>query len=92
MIAQTLGWIATFLFTVCYVPQIAKTLRTGKLDGLSITMLAVQFIANIVALEYAILIEQPPLVIKYVLAILFVGGTLAAVGIVWLHQNYGKAR
>lgn len=88
MIAQILGWIATVLFTVCYVPQIVKTIRTGKLDGLSVPMLWIQFAANCIAFEYAVLIHQDPLIIKYILAIGFVGATLASVGYVWIWRRF----
>lgn len=69
--ASLLGWVATFLFTICYVPQIVKTLRSKSVEGLSFLLLFIQFIANIIALWYASLIDQPPLQVKYVLGILF---------------------
>ncbi|MSU73611.1 PQ-loop repeat-containing protein [Candidatus Kaiserbacteria bacterium] len=69
--ALSLGWLATFLFTVCYIPQIIKTFKTKSVEGLSFALLFIQFVANIVALWYATLINQPPLIIKYVLGILF---------------------
>jgi len=68
---QVLGWTATTLFTICYIPQILKTYRTGVIDGLSFRLLLIQFIANIVALCYATLIKQPPLQLKYTLAMIF---------------------
>ena len=68
-----LGWVATTLFTVCYIPQIIKTYKTKTVDGLSFRLLFISFIANIVALNYAILIKQPPLQIKYALALIFLG-------------------
>ena len=70
-LASILGWIATFLFTVCYIPQIIKTYRTKTVDGLSFRLFGISFIANIVALWYATLIAQPPLQIKYILALIF---------------------
>jgi len=75
---QLLGWIATFLFTICYVPQIIKTTRMKTLDGVSIVMFLVQLIANVVALWYAILISQPPLIFKYALGIIFLSIVLWA--------------
>ena len=61
------------LFTVCYIPQIAKTWRTRTVEGLSFRLLLISFVANIIALWYATLITQPPLQIKYILALVFVG-------------------
>jgi MtN3 and saliva related transmembrane protein len=72
-LSDVLGWTATAMFTICYIPQISKTCRTKTIDGLSFRLLFISFLANIVALWYAILIKQSPLQIKYILAIVFVG-------------------
>ena len=69
-LASILGWTATALFTVCYIPQIIKTYKTKTVDGLSFRLLWISFVANIIALWYATLIEQPPLQIKYVLGLI----------------------
>jgi uncharacterized protein with PQ loop repeat len=82
-IAQTLGWIATVLFTICYIPQIVKTRKSGTVEGLSFLLLFIMFIANIVALIYATLIEQPPLQIKYTLALIFLSVCLVIYIRVW---------
>jgi MtN3 and saliva related transmembrane protein len=73
---QALGWAATTLFTFCYIPQIIKTYRTKTVDGLSFGLLLISFIANIVALCYAILIKQRPLQIKYILGMVFLSGCI----------------
>ncbi|MBI4354542.1 MAG: PQ-loop repeat-containing protein [Candidatus Omnitrophica bacterium] len=73
---QVLGWTATTLFTICYIPQMMKTYRTKTVDGLSFRLLLISFIANIVALCYATLIKQPPLQIKYTLALVLLGGCI----------------
>lgn len=73
---QLLGWIATILFTICYIPQIVKISRSKKIDGVSETFFVIQCIANSVALIYAIQIGQWPLEVKYVLGILFVSAVL----------------
>ncbi len=70
-LADVLGWTATTLFTVCYIPQILKTHRTRTVEGLSFRLLFISFVANIVAFCYATLIQQRPLQVKYVLALLF---------------------
>lgn len=68
---QILGWTATILFTICYIPQIIKTYKSNTIDGLSFWLLFISFIANIVALVYATMINQAPLQIKYSLALIF---------------------
>jgi len=89
-IDQILGWTATFLFTVCYVPQILKTLRSGTIGGLSLVMLMVQVAADTVALAYATMIAQPALQVKYTLALLFLAGTFTAVWRVWSQKRHGQ--
>ncbi len=70
-LTATLGWVATTLFTICYIPQIVKTARTNTVDGLSFWLLFISLIANMVALWYAARIAQTPLIVKYVGGIIF---------------------
>ncbi len=68
-IAQILGWIATFLFSIMVIPQIIKTIKSKDTSGISLLFFIIFLVANIIALIYAILISQPPLIIKYIIAI-----------------------
>ena len=70
-LANILGWLATILFSICYIPQIIKTYKTESVKGLSFLLLFISFIANIIALWYAFLIEQQPLQVKYILGLVF---------------------
>jgi MtN3 and saliva related transmembrane protein len=72
-LVDILGWSATILFTVCYIPQMLKTYKTKTIDGLSFRLLFISFVANIIALCYATLIKQRPLQVKYILAMIFLG-------------------
>lgn len=69
-LAQILGWIATILFTLMLLPQIIKTIRTKSTKGVSLALFVIYLIANLIAFIYAIMINEPPLIIKYDLAIL----------------------
>lgn len=89
-LADVLGWIATFLFTVCYIPQILKTYRTKTVDGLSFWLLFISFIANIIALCYAVLIRQKPLQVKYILALIFLGICLFLYAKVYLTEKRAR--
>ncbi len=82
-LASILGWTATFLFTICYIPQILKTWRTNTIDGLSFRLLFISFVANIIALAYATLIAQPPLQIKYILGLFFLSICIFSYGKVY---------
>ena len=69
-IAQILGWTATFLFSIMVIPQIIKTLKSKDTSGVSLLLFIIFLIANIIALVYAVMISQPPLIIKYIIAII----------------------
>ena len=70
-LSQILGYTATFLFTIMIIPQVLKTLKKQSVEDVSIGMFIVALVANCIALWYALLINQNPLVIKYVLGIIF---------------------
>ncbi len=68
-IAQILGWIATLLFSIMLIPQMIKTLKEKDTSGVSLFLFLIYLVANVIALSYALLIEQKPLIIKYSIAI-----------------------
>jgi MtN3 and saliva related transmembrane protein len=72
-----LGWTQTILFSIVLIPQIIKTWKIKKVDEISILVFILSLIANIIALWYAILITQPPLIFKYI-----TGGILCFIYIV----------
>ena len=69
ILSDILGWTATVMFSLMYIPQIIKTMKTQSIKDISLPMFLVGFSANIVALIYSILIHQPPLEIKYAVAL-----------------------
>lgn len=69
-IAQILGWTATFLFSIMVIPQIIKTLKSKDTNGVSLLLFVIFLAANTIALVYAIMIDQQPLIIKYIIAII----------------------
>ena len=68
-LSQILGYIATTLFSVMFIPQIKKTLQTKSVDDVSAGMFVTGLVANVIALCYATMIKQPPLQIKYTIAL-----------------------
>jgi MtN3 and saliva related transmembrane protein len=83
-LAQILGWIATFLFSIMIIPQMIKTIRSKDTSGVSLLLFIIFLIANIIALIYAVLISQPPLIFKYIIAILT---TVAYIGIFLFYNS-----
>ena len=69
-LSQILGWTATILFSIMIVPQMIKTIRTKDTEGVSLFLFIIFLTANVVALVYAILINQFPLMFKYSFAIM----------------------
>lgn len=72
-LSQILGWIATFLFTIMFIPQVLTTLKNRCVKNVSLSMFVLGFIANIIALIYSIMIDQPPLQIKYLISLIVIG-------------------
>ncbi len=68
-LAQVLGWIATILFSIMIIPQMIKTIQSKDTKGVSLLLFVIYLVANIIALAYAFLISQSPLIIKYAIAI-----------------------
>lgn len=68
--SQILGWVATILFSIMLIPQIMKTIKTKDTSGVSLALFIIYFNANVVALIYAYMINQPPLILKYAIGII----------------------
>ena len=88
-ITQILGWTATVLFSIMVIPQIIKTIRLKDTNGVSLMLFIIYLIANIIALFYAVLITQPPLIIKYVVAI---DTTLIYIGLFYVYRKRANSR
>jgi len=72
-LSQILGYTATTIFSLMYIPQIWKTIKMKSIDDVSLPMFIMGFIGNVVALCYATIIKQPPLQIKYIIALIAIG-------------------
>ena len=86
-ISQILGWTATVLFSIMIIPQMIKTIKSKDTNGVSLILFIIFLIANIIALIYAVLIFQYPLIIKYSLAIIT---TIAYITIFLFYFNKNK--
>ncbi|OIO42077.1 hypothetical protein AUJ62_01485 [Candidatus Pacearchaeota archaeon CG1_02_32_21] len=86
-LAQILGWIATILFSVMIIPQMIKTIKSKDTKGVSLLLFVSYLIANIIAITYASLIMQYPLIIKYAIAIIT---TIIYIGIFFYYRKISK--
>jgi len=87
--AQVLGWIATFLFSIMIIPQMIKTIKMKDTRGVSLLLFVIFLVASTIALIYALLISQPPLVIKYVIAMITTG---VYIGLYWRYFKKEKKK
>ncbi|MBI2582464.1 PQ-loop repeat-containing protein [Candidatus Woesearchaeota archaeon] len=79
-----LGWVATFLFSIMIIPQMIKTIKLKDTSGVSLLLFIIYFVANIIALVYAFLIYQPPLIMKYIIALIT---TIIYLGLYWVYYK-----
>ena len=86
-LAQILGWTATILFSVMIIPQIIKTIKSRDTKGVSLLLFIIYLVANIIAIIYALLINQYPLIIKYSIAIVT---TVFYIGIFFYYWKNSK--
>jgi MtN3 and saliva related transmembrane protein len=86
-ITQILGWVATILFSIMLIPQILKTVRSKEIKGVSLLLFITYLVANIIALIYAYLIDELPLIIKY-----FIGIITAEIYIIVFIWFYKKSK
>lgn len=86
-LAQFLGWIATILFIVMIIPQIIKTIKIQNTKGVSLWFYIIFLIANIIALIYALMINQFPLIFKYSITILV---AMFYIAVYFIYVNYKK--
>ena len=88
-ISQILGWTATILFSIMLLPQIIKTMKMKSTEGVSLSLFVIYLIANIIAIIYAFLIGQYPLIIKYNIAIIT---TIFYISIYAIYFKKGKKK
>ena len=86
--AQILGWIATFLFSIMIIPKMIKTIKRKDTSGVSLMLFVIFLVANVIALTYAFMIDQSPLIIKYTIAIIT---TLIYIGLYFYYTIQKKA-
>ena len=48
------GWIYTLCFAICYIPQIVKSIRTKKVDDISVSLFVLSLLGYISAIIYTL--------------------------------------
>jgi len=71
MILSCCGWIGSFLFSVCAIPQSWKCYKDKNAHGISWTFLALWFFGEILTFIYVLFtIHSLPLLLNYVISML----------------------
>jgi len=48
------GWIYTLCFAICYIPQIVKSIRTKKVNDISVSLFILSLLGYISAIIYTL--------------------------------------
>lgn len=81
---DALGYLAAVLGTLCWLPQVAKTLRTRAVADLSLATNLLLLTTIPLWLAYGILLDQWPLILTNLFSAVCVGAIVAA-KLVWGH-------
>lgn len=68
---DAIGYIASFLIVICYLPQIYKIITTKEAKNISIEMYLLLFLGQILYTFYGILKHDVPIIV-----VNLIGGTL----------------
>jgi len=74
---------------IMIIPQMVKTIKLKDTSGVSLMLFIIFLVANTIALAYALLINQMPLIIKYAIAITT---TLIYLGLYGYYYNKKKSK
>lgn len=66
---EIVGFIAAFLTTAAFLPQVYKTWKTKDVSGLSLPMLLMFFVGIVLWLIYAVYINSPSMIMANVITI-----------------------
>ena len=83
---ELFGWLYTICFAICYIPQIAKTLTTKKVEDISISLFGLSLIGYLSALIYTI----NELDSNYILLLNYLFGGMCSLIMIILYFVYKK--
>ncbi|MCG8332762.1 MAG: PQ-loop repeat-containing protein [Chitinophagales bacterium] len=81
---EYIGWLGSFLFAVCALPQVIQTFRTKKSDDLNSLFLLMWFLGEVFTLWYIVMedflnnIRHYPLYFNYIFNLLLLSYLLFA--------------
>lgn len=78
VLAETIGFIAAILGTICWLPQTIKTWRTRETKDLSLSANLLVLATVALWLIYGIAIDAWPLIVANVISVILVGAIVTA--------------
>ncbi|MET1411538.1 SemiSWEET transporter [Roseibium sp. HPY-6] len=78
ILAETIGFIAAILGTICWLPQTIKTWRTRETKDLSLSANLLVLATVALWLIYGIAIDAWPLIVANVISVILVGAIVTA--------------
>jgi MtN3 and saliva related transmembrane protein len=74
---EWLGYLAGTLTTLSFVPQVLKTLRERRTDGISLEMYVLFYLGVALWTLYGLLMSSTPMIIANAITLLLAGAVLA---------------
>ncbi len=71
-LAEIIGYIATFMITICYIPQVVHTYKTKDVKGISLGMYCALSVGVGLWLVYSLMLSLTPLIICNGLSLLMI--------------------
>jgi len=64
---EVIGWVGSFLFSICAIPQAYQSFKEKSSKGINSLFLITWFLGEILCLLYGFLVELPyPIMVNYI--------------------------
>ncbi|MFV0382837.1 SemiSWEET family sugar transporter [Paracoccus sp. (in: a-proteobacteria)] len=84
-LTDVIGFLAAILGTLCWLPQLAKTLRSREVRDLSLGTNLLLLFTLLLWLVYGLLLGEWPMILANILSI-FCIGTIVVAKLIWDRQ------
>jgi len=71
------GWVAAFCTTLAFVPQVVTILRTGNVEGVSLSTYALFTLGLSIWLAYGVILSDLPMILANLIAFLLAFAVLS---------------
>lgn len=85
-IMEIIGWVYTLCFAICYIPQIVKSLKTKKVNDISISLFVLSLIGYICAGAYTI----SSIGVNVILLTNYIFGGICSLTMIIIYFMYGN--